>query len=397
MTHASEEDARNADILIWVDGTLKPRAEATVSVYDAGFTAGGDPYLMLEYCSGGSLSDRLGNGVLSWTEAVGYLAPVAETLAHAHARGLVHRDLKPGNILLDDQGRPVIADFGLARLIDAEASGGNASLTAFTPGYVPPETISGEPATTASDVYSLGGTLYSLITGQVPFVDTESAMNIVALARRVAEEPVPDLRSLGIPDVVCSVIESCMSKDPSVRPSAAQLGQQLHAIVGSATTNTATPSAAATGNNTIHLSPEDLARPIETVAPDLLGAHTIAPVAEEMPAVAQHAAPPADRGSRRAQKRALKQQQKAANQPPAAPEPLPPNQVQPSVYTTGQPAVAPKRLVRTRALGMGILMGLLALGLMAGGVVGYLLLRGEDLPSISFGQSDESSIMWTAP
>lgn len=370
-----------------------------LSVHDAGFTAGGDPYLMLEYCSGGSLSERLSDGVLAWPEAVAYLATVAETLAHAHERGLVHRDLKPGNILIDDQGRPVIADFGLARLIDAEASGGNASLAAFTPGYVPPETISGEPATTASDVYSLGGTLYSLLTGQVPFVDTESAMNIVALARRVAEEPVTDLRPMGIPDDVCTIIETCMSKDPTERPAALQLSQQLRALLTPPADASSVGTDAATGNNTIHLSPAELARPVETVAPELLGSHTIAP---DMPVETPVAAAPvqaASRGSKRAAKRAQKQQQKAAAGQ-AATTPAVPSAQHGAVahaHVTGQPATQPPRLARTKALIAGILVGVAVLAVMIGAIIGYLVWQGEDLPSISFGESDESSIVWDGP
>ena len=330
-----------------------------VAVYDAGFTAQGDPYLLLEYCTGGSLADQLTNGVLSWPQAAAYLAPVAETLAHAHAQDFVHRDLKPGNILLNEHGHPLIADFGLARVISADASIGPPSIAAFTPGYVPPETVNGQPASPASDVYSLGGTLFNLVTGAMPFVDTDSRLNLVALARRISDEPVPDLRPQGIPDAVCRVIEAAMAKDPAARPTASEMAKQLATLAQAPTgTDAATPvidqiaaAMSAPGqprDQTIHLSPEQMATPVPATEPG------------PAPAVAQPQARPSA---------------------PAAVA-VAPTDTQRSVPVKA--GGGSKRLRRSRAILQGVLVGIAILGLMLLGVVAYFLITGEELPEITF-------------
>ena len=317
-----------------------------VTVYDAGLSATGDPYLILEYCSGGALSDHLATEVLPWQQAVEYLIPVAEALAHAHEQGVAHRDIKPGNILLDDGGRPLVADFGLARLIDADASLGHASLAAFTPGYVPPETVSGAPATRAGDVYSLGGTLYSLLTKQIPFVDTDTALNIVALARRISEEPVPDLRPSGVPDAVCALIEACMAKDPGDRPSAAELVPRLRELASGSADAARIEPPANDGSSTMHLSLEELARPVPVVEP--AGQTQQAPT-QPVP-VAHEAAS-------------------------ASPEPTKTKRREAKL--SGAP-----RLRRTKALLGGIGIGLIMLVLIALCGLAYLYLTGEDISSL---------------
>lgn len=333
-----------------------------VAVHDAGLTELGDPYLLLEFCSGGPLSDRIKERVFTWTEAVGYLAPVAETLAHAHAQGFVHRDLKPGNILLDDQGRPLIADFGLARMVGANTSSvAQPSMAAFTPGYVPPETISGEPATPAGDVYSLGGTMYSLLSGLVPFVDTDSATNLVALARRIVDEPVPDLRPMGVPDPVCALIEQCMSKNPAERPTAHELHQRLVDLQRQDPQAVSTASSGAVAPPAV--PPVQPTPPPQTVPPAVLDSGPVE-------AVPQAAAP---------------------QQAPQAPSPQTQSPTtfdpQPPVESAGDPTGS-----KAKAALAGVLVGLLVLGLIALGVVAFYLIRGEELPSVLGGDNVETPI-----
>ena len=331
-----------------------------VSVHDAGFNTHGEPYLVLQYCAGGPLTTRLENGVMPWREAVGFLAPVAATLSDAHDQGFVHRDLKPDNILLDGHGRPLIGDFGLARLV-ATVSSAPASMVGFTPGYVAPETVSGAQAIRASDVYSLGGTLFSLVSGEVPFVDTDSVMNIVALAKRIAEEPVPDLRPRGIPHEVCAVIEQCMAKDPTARPTAQQLAQQLQALTSAEALADAGTTQAPLDNNTISITPEQLSRNIESVEPEALG---FGAVVNQPAASAPAAAAPAGVDASHTQ---------------AVPGYEPVRPYTESGRTHGEYQAAPSAARRFFVALGRMLLGLLVLGIGVGiGVAAYLLLRPEE-------------------
>jgi serine/threonine-protein kinase len=185
------------------------------ALYDYG-EADGKPFMVLEYLPGGSLADLLQAGQpLADDETVRIVRDVAEGLAHAHERGLVHRDLKPANILFDAEGRPKIADFGIAQLQ------GSGTLTETgtvlgTASYISPEQASGLPATPASDVYSLGVILFQLLTGRLPFT-SQNAMDVV---RQHRDEPAPSVLDVR-PDAPRSLAEltaRAMAKDPAARP-----------------------------------------------------------------------------------------------------------------------------------------------------------------------------------
>lgn len=141
--------------------------------YDAGRTADGDWYLALEYVEGSDLLDHVRAQALPLADRLRLLRDVAEAVAYAHARGVVHRDLKPGNILVSADGRPRLLDFGIAKLVEPGPEPGpsvtRTGFRAMTPAYASPEQFRGEPVTIASDVFSLGVVLYELVAGVRPF------------------------------------------------------------------------------------------------------------------------------------------------------------------------------------------------------------------------------------
>src|SRR5579884_3252479 len=139
-------------------------------LYDYGRTADGRPYMVLECLAGGSLADRLEReGALPVEEAHRIATGIAAGLAHAHARGVVHRDLKPANVLFDDEGRPKLADFGIARWAAGTGTLTDEGTVMGTAATISPEQAAGEPAGPASDVYSLGVILFRMLTGRFPF------------------------------------------------------------------------------------------------------------------------------------------------------------------------------------------------------------------------------------
>jgi eukaryotic-like serine/threonine-protein kinase len=138
----------------------------TVSIYDVG-ELDGRPFIVMEYLGGGSLADRLGNGTVPQTQALVWLEQAARALDAAHARGVVHRDVKPGNLLLDESDNVHVADFGIARAEGLE-SNTQTGVVLGTAGYLAPEQEHGVRATPASDRYALGVVAYQLLAGARP-------------------------------------------------------------------------------------------------------------------------------------------------------------------------------------------------------------------------------------
>lgn len=190
-----------------------------VTVLDAGTTEDERPYLVMELLDAGSLQSELvrrraaEDGPLPYPRVLDLGVKLASAVAGAHSRGILHRDLKPGNVLLSDYGEPLLADFGIARLVDADASVSGQALSA---GFTAPEIIQGGQPTVASDIFSLGCTLFTLLTGSSPFRRPEDAGLLPALNRTV-EQPLPDLRPGGVPDALCRVLEVATAKDPAAR------------------------------------------------------------------------------------------------------------------------------------------------------------------------------------
>src|SRR5262249_9090277 len=153
---------------------------------------------------------------------------VADGLAFAHGHGLVHRDVKPQNVLLSREGDVKVTDFGIARSLDVEHGVTQTGTVLATGEYLAPEQASVQPVSPATDVYSLGVVLWELLAGEVPF----SGENFVAVALRHVNEPPPDLRQVR-PDVsprLAAAVERALAKDPALRfPSMTALAAELRA------------------------------------------------------------------------------------------------------------------------------------------------------------------------
>ena len=181
-----------------------------VPVYEAG-ELDGRPYLVMPYLSGGSLADRLRSGALPPAEVRRVGLAVADALTAAHALGMLHRDVKPANVLFNAYGEAQLADFGIARFSDATQTHG---LVAATVGYAAPEVLAGEPASPAADVYSLGATLHAALRGAPPFT-AQPGEAPIAFAVRVMQSDPPPLD--GAPPAPAAVVRRAMAKDPGQR------------------------------------------------------------------------------------------------------------------------------------------------------------------------------------
>ena len=197
-------------------------------IYDVGATEDGLPFFSMKFAPGGSLLDSRESFRDSPRRAVQLIATVARAIDHAHHQGILHRDLKPGNILLDARGEPMVSDFGLAKWLDT-ASELTCTLTVFgTPGYIAPEQAENSAAdlTPATDVYSLGAILFELLAGRPPFLGEHA----LAVIRQAADNDAPKLRSV-IPNVsrdLETICARCLERDPNLRyQSAGALAQEL--------------------------------------------------------------------------------------------------------------------------------------------------------------------------
>src|SRR5215211_3744848 len=204
-----------------------------VTIYDVG-EAGAHPYIVMEYMPGGSLEDRLHEqGAQPPDVALRWLEQTARALDHAHTRGVVHRDVKPGNLLLDDADIVHVGDFGIA------SAAGTDSLTVTgtilgTAGYLSPEQARGERATPASDRYALGVVAYELLSGERPF----AADSPTAEAAAHAHAPVPRISAhRRLPAALDAVFQRALAKDPAARyPTSADLVTALRSELDRAST-----------------------------------------------------------------------------------------------------------------------------------------------------------------
>ncbi|CAN5515203.1 hypothetical protein BH23ACT9_BH23ACT9_30870 [soil metagenome] len=187
-----------------------------VEVHDVVTAADGRTCLVMPFLTGGSLGNRItASGPQPWPNVIEVGIEIAGALQTAHDEGILHRDLKPDNILFDRYGRPQLTDFGIAHLADAPGETPSGVILA-TVAYAAPETFDGgEPAPTA-DVYGLAATLVATIRGCPAFCDDEPGFS--TLLSRLASEPPPHLGDRGIPTGCADVLRAGMAKDPAERP-----------------------------------------------------------------------------------------------------------------------------------------------------------------------------------
>ncbi|MGN5238980.1 MULTISPECIES: protein kinase domain-containing protein [unclassified Rhodococcus (in: high G+C Gram-positive bacteria)] len=200
-----------------------------VTVLQAGTGDTGLPYLVMHYHPHDSLEARIRrHGPLEWPEAVRLGIKVAGALETAHRNDVLHRDVKPGNILITEYGEPQLTDFGIARV----GGGFRTSSGAITgsPAFTAPEILRGDTPAAAADVYGLAATLFCAITGHAAYERREGE-KVVAQFLRITSEPIPDLRGGGLPDSLCEVLERGMSTDPAGRPQTAMdFGEELQQL-----------------------------------------------------------------------------------------------------------------------------------------------------------------------
>jgi len=196
-----------------------------VTVLHAGVTGNGRPFIVMPYHAEGSLDERIRrHGPLPLDEALRLGVKMAGALAAAHRLGILHRDVKPGNILITDYGEPALTDFGIAHIAGGFET--TAGVVTGSPAFTAPEVVAGESPSPAADVYGLGATLFAAFTGHAAF-ERRSGEQLVAQFLRITSEPVPNPREHGISEGVSAVIERAMSSEAGARPSAVELGRQL--------------------------------------------------------------------------------------------------------------------------------------------------------------------------
>jgi serine/threonine-protein kinase len=193
-----------------------------VAIYDTG-EEDGTPYIVMERVDGDSLADVLRRrGPLPADDVVELGRQACAGLAHAHARGLVHRDVKPQNLLLDRDGTLKVADFGIARSAAGSATITQAGTLLGTAAYMAPEVVQGEPATAAADVYSLGAVLYELATARPP-------RRVATISDLAAPDPVrPPSEHVELPVELEDTIMRCLAQNPAARfATADELAREL--------------------------------------------------------------------------------------------------------------------------------------------------------------------------
>jgi serine/threonine protein kinase len=191
---------------------------AIVPVYDVG-EADDQPYFVMRYMNGGSLSDRIKAGGLTIEDASRILGAIAPGLDEAHSNGIVHRDIKPSNILFDKRGNPYISDFGIAKLSQAQSGNVTGSAIIGTPAYMAPEQAQGTEVDGRADIYALGIILFEMLTGRQPY----EADTPMAVAIKHITDPVPHIRQTNpkLPESMDAIIQKAMAKDKNQRFSTA--------------------------------------------------------------------------------------------------------------------------------------------------------------------------------
>jgi len=185
-----------------------------VNVYDFGESEG-TPYMIVEYVPGGNLASKMQQTPLDQATALRYLRGIAAGLDYAHSMGIVHRDVKPGNVLLEKDGTPVLADFGLVKLLQGSSIQSMTGVTTGTPAYMAPEQGTGHQVGPAADRYSLATMAYEMLTGVIPF-DGDGVLELL-YAHVHRQPPPPSSRNIALDGAVDAVILRGLAKDPDAR------------------------------------------------------------------------------------------------------------------------------------------------------------------------------------
>lgn len=199
-----------------------------VAVLQVGETESARPYLVMPYYRRGCTQTRIRQlGILPADEVLRLGVKIAGAVESAHRAGIVHRDVKPANILITDYDEPALSDFGIAHMSrDSEV----ANAYTGTPSFQAPELLSGELPTPAADVYALGATLYCALTGRTAFERRAGEQLSAWQLRRIATERTPTRREHLVADDISTLVEQAMSHDPHDRPSAQELGEELRLL-----------------------------------------------------------------------------------------------------------------------------------------------------------------------
>ncbi|MFC4376740.1 protein kinase [Nocardia halotolerans] len=200
-----------------------------VDILQVDVTATGLPLIVMPYCSRGSLERLIHDtGPLTWEDTLRAGVKLAAAIESAHRAGILHRDVKPANVLISGYGEPQLTDFGIARIPGGFQT--SSSMITGSPAFTAPEVLKGQEPTVRSDIYGLGATLFALLTGHAAF-ERQAGEKVVAQFLRITTQPVPDLRAQDFPADVAAVIEKAMAPDPDDRPASAyEFGEMLRAV-----------------------------------------------------------------------------------------------------------------------------------------------------------------------
>jgi serine/threonine-protein kinase len=279
------------------DGTARFRHEAQaiaqmrhpniVNVYDFGEYEG-TPYMIVEFVPGGNLASKMEQKPLDRPIAMRYLRGIAAGLDYAHSLGIVHRDVKPGNVLLEKDETPVLADFGLVKLLQGSSIQSMTGITTGTPAYMAPEQVTGHQVGPAADRYSLATMAYEMLTGVIPF-DGDGVLELL-YAHVHREPPAPSTRNAALTPAVDAVILRGLAKAPEARwETATAFVEALTAALAGESTQ---PSAA-----TVRIAPPVVVA-TKPLAPASVRAATVAMAMPLSPAAAPPT-PPTPRDAKR--------------------------------------------------------------------------------------------------